>query len=230
MASTNKTTNYDLSQYIGSDKPTYLGDYNSDMSKIDTAIKNNADDIESLDNISSGYATRIDDLETASTTQAGEITNINSILVNLVPIGTIVPFAGNVVPEKWLECNGENISRETYSDLYNVIGVFYGTGDGATTFGLPSLMGRVPVGQFPADTDFDTLGKWGGEKSHTLTTNEMPSHIHDFTGSTQLMGGAGGTGVYVGAGTSQTRATGGGEAHNNMQPYTVVKYIIKALN
>lgn len=42
MASTNKTTNYELSQYVGTDKPTYLGDYNSDMSKIDTAIHNNA--------------------------------------------------------------------------------------------------------------------------------------------------------------------------------------------
>lgn len=45
MASTNKTLNYDLSQYIGTDKPTYLGDYNNDMLKIDTAIKGNADDI-----------------------------------------------------------------------------------------------------------------------------------------------------------------------------------------
>ena len=45
MASTNKTTNYELSQYIGTDKPTYLGDYNSDMSKIDTAMHTNADNI-----------------------------------------------------------------------------------------------------------------------------------------------------------------------------------------
>ena len=48
MASTNKTTNYNLSQYVGSDKPTYLGDYNSDMLKIDTAMKTNADNITSV--------------------------------------------------------------------------------------------------------------------------------------------------------------------------------------
>lgn len=48
MSSTNKTTNYNLSQYIGSDKPTYLGDYNSDMQKIDTALKNNADNVQSV--------------------------------------------------------------------------------------------------------------------------------------------------------------------------------------
>ena len=43
MSTTNKTTNYNLSQYIGTDKPTYLGDYNSDMLKIDTQLKANAD-------------------------------------------------------------------------------------------------------------------------------------------------------------------------------------------
>lgn len=43
MSSTNKTTNYNLSQYIGTDKPTYLGDYNGDMLKIDTQLKANAD-------------------------------------------------------------------------------------------------------------------------------------------------------------------------------------------
>jgi len=58
MASTNKTTNYQLSQYIGSDKPTYLGDYNSDMNKIDTQMKTNADDI----------ATAISGVESATST------------------------------------------------------------------------------------------------------------------------------------------------------------------
>lgn len=58
MASTNKTTNYNLSQYVGTDKPTYLGDYNSDMLKIDTQMKQNADDI----------ATAISSAQTATTT------------------------------------------------------------------------------------------------------------------------------------------------------------------
>lgn len=58
MASTNKTTNYDLSQYVGTDKPTYLGDYNSDMLKIDTQMKTNADNV----------ATAISSAQTATTT------------------------------------------------------------------------------------------------------------------------------------------------------------------
>lgn len=47
MTATNKTTNYQLSQFVGTDRPTWLGDYNSDMSKIDTQLKRNADDIAS---------------------------------------------------------------------------------------------------------------------------------------------------------------------------------------
>lgn len=47
MASTNKTENYDLSQFVGTDRPTWLGDYNSDMTKIDAQLKRNADDIAS---------------------------------------------------------------------------------------------------------------------------------------------------------------------------------------
>ena len=47
MTATNKTTNYELSQFVGTDRPTWLGDYNSDMSKIDTQLKQNADDIAS---------------------------------------------------------------------------------------------------------------------------------------------------------------------------------------
>lgn len=49
MSSTNKTTNYELSQFVGSDKPTWLGDYNSDMAKIDTQMKENAVNIATTD-------------------------------------------------------------------------------------------------------------------------------------------------------------------------------------
>lgn len=68
MASTNKTTNYQLSQYIGSDKPTYLGDYNSDMNKIDTQMKTNADNI----------AIAISGVESATSTANSAVSTANS--------------------------------------------------------------------------------------------------------------------------------------------------------
>lgn len=72
MASTNKTTNYELSQYVGSDKPTYLGDYNSDMLKIDTQMKTNADNITTVtataNTASTNASTAITNAGTAQTT------------------------------------------------------------------------------------------------------------------------------------------------------------------
>lgn len=72
MASTNKTTNYELSQYIGTDKPTYLGDYNADMLAIDTALKENADDISTVETTanlaSTNASTALDNASTAQTT------------------------------------------------------------------------------------------------------------------------------------------------------------------
>jgi len=103
---------------------------------------------------------------------------LSGVLEDEVPVGTIVLFAGSVVPEGWLLCDGSAVSRTKYARLFQVIGTAYGAGDGSTTFNLPNLKGRVPVGLNTADTDFDTLGKTGGEKSVTLTVSQMPSHNH----------------------------------------------------
>jgi len=84
MSSTNKTTNYELSQYIGSDKPTYLGDYNADMLKIDTAMKNNADNIQTVGATASTASNTanqaIEDAEDAQDTADGAQETANSAL------------------------------------------------------------------------------------------------------------------------------------------------------
>jgi hypothetical protein len=82
--------------------------------------------------------------------------------------------------------------------------------------------GRVIVGLDSGDTDFDTAQETGGAKTHTLTTSEIPAHTHN---STWLTGGSGVSGVNTAgnydAATSATSSTGGGSAHNNVQPYIV---------
>ena len=147
-----------------------------------------------------------------------------------LPIGAIMPFGSDTIPDNWLLCNGQAVSRTDYQELFNTIGITYGTGDGFITFNLPDLQGKIPVGLDENDTDFDTLGNTGGEKEHTLTINEMPKHTH-------------GTGLVTGAlsqttyrmlsdnnydGTSTTHEVGGGQPHNILQPYIVQNYIIKA--
>lgn len=94
------------------------------------------------------------------------------------PTGTVTMFAGASAPTGWLICDGSAISRTTYADLFTAIGTTYGAGDGSTTFNLPNLKGRVPVGQDAAQTEFDVLGETGGAKTHTLAATEMPVHTH----------------------------------------------------
>lgn len=100
--------------------------------------------------------------------------------------------------------------------------------------------GKMLVGIDSADTDFNTIGKTGGEKEHTLTINEMPAHSHKLQGNTNVVfdessiypyllasakrGYANGDSVVLGDGytINDTTNTGGGQSHNNMPPYQVV--------
>lgn len=165
------------------------------------------------------------------------VVNDNADSLDVVmPIGSIITYAGNTSPNNWLICDGSAISRNTYNDLFSVIGTTFGSGDGSTTFNLPDLQGKVVVGKDENDEDFDLLGETGGEKEHTLTIDEMPAHKHQTNIGVALSPEAGGyrigeSGV-VRANDNTNRDsqnTGGGEPHNILQPYIVLNYIIKAV-
>ena len=91
--------------------------------------------------------------------------------------GEVKIWAGTTTPTGWLVCDGASVSRTTYANLFAAIGVTYGSVDG-TSFNLPNLNGRVPAGYDASQTEFNTLGKTSGEKAHTLSIAEMPSHNH----------------------------------------------------
>jgi microcystin-dependent protein len=152
------------------------------------------------------------------------------------PTGVIQMFAGIATPPTgWLLCRGQAVSRETYTRLFSTIGVLYGAGDGSTTFNLPDLRGRVPIGVNIGDSDFEEVNKTGGEKTHTLTTNEIPSHAHNvgnyneagyvYTHTTFLPVSGGSNRGFIS--NIVSAQTGGGHAHNNLQPYITLNYIIR---
>lgn len=150
------------------------------------------------------------------------------------PSGAILQFAGSSAPANWLLCDGALVSRTTYSTLFGVIGTTYGAGDGSTTFKLPDLRGRVPIGAGQGSgLTSRVIAATGGAETHTLTELELPAHDHGirlFDASSPS-----GTNLRVSAtddvgdertGTSSNEA-GGGNPHNNMQPFLVVNHIIK---
>jgi microcystin-dependent protein len=107
-----------------------------------------------------------------------------------VPSGAIFPYGGTAAPSGYLLCFGQDISRSTYSDLFSAIGTTYGVGDGATTFTLPDLRGRVVAGQDDmggssanrltgqtGGVDGDVLGGSGGGETVTLLNANMPSGV-----------------------------------------------------
>ena len=119
------------------------------------------------------------------------------------------------------------VSRTTYAALFAITSTTYGSGDGSTTFNLPDLKGRVAVGK-SADTEFDVLGETGGAKTHTLSESELPAHTHSMFAAGGTSVGGSGTSTGGGAGGAVTTgSTGSGTAHNNLQPYITLNYIIK---
>ena len=173
-----------------------------------------------------------------------------------LPAGSVIMWAAAAAPVNWLLCDGAVVDRADWPSLFANIGTTYNTGgELSTQFRLPNLKGRVAAGLDTSQSEFDALGETGGTKTHTLTVAEMPSHQHespfpsnpggDSGGNFQEIFGSGRTASQTGQ-TSEiynndvnagaegnelhplVSATGGGQAHNNLQPYIVLNYIIKA--
>ncbi|MEM3097395.1 MAG: tail fiber protein, partial [Nitrososphaerales archaeon] len=139
-----------------------------------------------------------------------------------LPTGTILSYGGSTAPSGWLLCDGSEVSRTTYSALFNVIGETYGVGDGSTTFNLPDLRGRFAVGvgshadvdalndndgvavgsRRPAHSHSQSLSVGSVGHSHSFSINSDGAHSHTF------QGGAGTTTAF--APGTQTRAAQSG--------------------
>lgn len=177
-------------------------------------LKNKED--ENFDPINFNYEKRLQELE------------------NGMPIGAVIQYAGSTAPTNWLICDGSAISRITYAELFSVIGTTYGAGDGSTTFNLPNLKGRVPVGVNSSDTDFNSLGKTGGEKEVQLTTGNYAWNNYMTNAPTPDIEGSRINTLFTPSGDSigliaRYGNTNSNKPHNNMPPYFVTNYIIKAL-
>jgi len=123
---------------------------------------------------------------------------IDTFLRQIVPAGTVFPFAGGTSPDPptgFLRCDGAAVSRTTYAALFAAIGTAFGAGDGTSTFNVPDMTDR-----FPAGAGATVLGHVGGSATlvgstagHALTVPELPSHSHAATDSGHVHADAGHT-------------------------------------
>lgn len=152
-------------------------------------------------------------------------------------VGEIRIFAGNYAPMDWALCEGQLLQINEYNTLFALIGTTYG-GDGVTTFALPDLRGRLPIHKGAY-----FMGQWGGSENVVLTPDQLPRHWHSVMASKDV-GVVGGCDLNVpaaGTATAQiyieqeadltmypaaVQAAGGSQAHNNVQPFLCLNYII----
>ena len=150
-------------------------------------------------------------------------------------LGEIKLFAGNFAPKGWLLCNGQILSIAQNTALFSILGTTYG-GNGQTTFALPDLRGRAPLGTGPGPgLPPVSLGEQGGAASMTLTQANLPPHSHavalshgdaDAKHAGYLANGIWSTTAGETAPADTIAATGGGQPFDNRQPYLGMNYII----
>ena len=146
----------------------------------------------------------------------------------------------NFAPKGWAFCDGQILPISQNTALFSLLGTTYG-GDGKSNFALPSLQGRAPMhpGQGPGLTLHD-LGEAGGEETVTLTQAQMPNHTHPLMADSGLPTTGNPTGAVLASPAALRKysaaldlepmapvaSTGGGQAHNNMQPYLTLSFCI----
>lgn len=166
--------------------------------------------------------------KTTDSTIASTKSDLEASILKAVPIGTIVMWATSTPPEGWLLCNGKEVSRTAYLELFKVLGTSVGAA-GSSSFKIPDLSGRFPLGT----SNSHNLHSTGGEETHTLTVDEMPAHDHGVGGNIVQRGPGSNAfrelaGNYPGNSNPSSQRQGGGQPHNNMPPFYGINFIIRA--
>lgn len=133
------------------------------------------------------------------------------------PVGTVDMYAGTTAPGGWLICNGQAISRTVYAALFAVIGTTFGSGDGSTTFNVPNLEGRFPIGK----NGTYALGATGG----AATINLQHTHTMGYGDNANNAGGTGN--IFATSAHIHTNSNSLSSAQSILPPYLGINFKIK---
>lgn len=151
-------------------------------------------------------------------------------------IGQIMLVGFNFAPKGWALCNGQLLSIQQNTALFSLLGTQYG-GNGATTFGLPDLRGRVPIhqGQGPG-LSHRQIGEYGGQETATLSINNLPPHTHSLLGtateqttdrpSATVAPAIGNAYGQPTGSPQQTGISGAGQPFSTTAPFLTMNYVI----
>ena len=157
-------------------------------------------------------------------------------------VGEIRMFAGNFAPAGWAFCEGQSLPISENEVLFQLIGTTYG-GDGESTFNLPNLASRVPIhlGAGPDGTTYQ-IGEMAGTEQETLTVQQLPTHTHPLTASSNAAQESAPGGNVLAQSTvadmfiqdspdgalaaSSVQPAGGSQPHENTQPFLCINFII----
>lgn len=222
--------------------------------RLAIALSDSVGTVDQVRDFESRIENRVSSLE--RTAEGGTtVTNVTNNYGTTIgrQIGEVFAWPSTTIQTGCLVADGSAVSRTTYAALFAVVGTTFGAGNGTTTFNLPNLKGRVPVGQDTAQTEFNALGETGGEKAHLLTAAEsgLRDHRHVLragmtvgnantddgvvrgaasldanfrTGGVKDLAGTTGSNGYGSADISQPATA----SHNNLQPYLTLTWLIKA--
>ena len=187
-----------------------------------------------------GNVTVKGDVHVSSKVCASAFYGDGSNLSGLLPPGVIIPYGVSAAPSGYLLCNGQAVSRTTYSALFAVVSALYGEGNGSSTFNVPDLRGRFIAG-WDAGTSVLTsvtagmilgssIANTGGVEAVTLSVAQIPAHTHkQYSRWNQHAGNPQSPPPYEMQVTlgEDTGSTGGDGAHSNIPPAMILNFIIK---
>jgi microcystin-dependent protein len=169
---------------------------------------------------------------------SGTFTYSTAVTGNVV--GQIVAYGGSSAPSGWALCDGSAISRTTFADLFAALGTTFGVGDGSTTFNIPDLRGRFPLGKDNmggssanrvTDAQADTLGGSSGAETKNIEHTHPGGTTGGPSSTVFVDDNSGGTDYNVGSETHTHTTTstgnGGSTTQDVMNPYLTLNYIIK---